>query len=113
MRRYVNAMLPQITHLQFLVLGELLRSPAPGRQIRSSLVDRGVRKSGPAFYQMMARMEDASLLEGWYEQQIVDGQIIRERHYRIVPSGRKAWDGCRDFYEGALKVFDRKGLAHG
>ena len=106
-------MLPQITHLQFLVLGELLKSPAPGRKVRDALSGQGVRKSGPAFYQMMARMEDSGLLEGWYEQQIVDSQIIRERHYRIVPPGRKAWDACRDFYRGALKAFDREGLAHG
>lgn len=106
-------MLPQITHLQFLVLGELLHAPAPGRLIREALNEQGVRKSGPAFYQMMARMEDSGFLEGWYEQQIVESQIIRERHYRIVPQGRAAWDGCRDFYQGALKAFDRKGLAHG
>ena len=106
-------MLPQITHLQFLVLGELLNSPATGRAIREALEGQNVRKSGPAFYQMMARMEDSGFLEGWYEQQIVDSQIIRERHYRITPPGRKSWDGCRDFYRGALKAFDKESLVHG
>jgi len=51
---------------------------------------------------MMAAMEDANVVSGWYEQQVVDGQIIRERHYKVLAAGRKAWVECRDFYMGVI-----------
>ena len=103
--------LPQLTHLQFLVVSELLRGAARGRDLRARLKEAGVRQSGPAFYQMMASLEDAGFVSGWYEQQIVDGQIIRERHYKALPGGKKAWQGSRDFY---LRVIGsaKPGLAY-
>ena len=52
--------LPRITHLQFLVLDILTTGQEFGRQLRKQLAANGVRKSGPGFYQLMARMED-----GW------------------------------------------------
>lgn len=94
--------LPRLTHLQFLVVSQLFKRSARGREVRASLREEGVRQSGPAFYQMMAGLEDAGVVEGWYEQQIVDGQIIRERHYRVLAPGKKAWRECRDFYTRAL-----------
>jgi hypothetical protein len=104
--------LPQLTHLQFLVVSELLRGAGRGRDVRTRLRDVGVRQSGPAFYQMMAGLEDAGFVSGWYEQQIIDGQIIRERHYKVLSSGKKAWQGSRDFYLRAIGA-GNPGLAHG
>lgn len=94
--------LPRLTHLQFLVVSQLLRGSARGREVRRRLREEGVRQSGPGFYQMMAGLEDGGLVEGWYEQQIVEGQIIRERHYRVLAPGKRAWQHCRDFYARAL-----------
>jgi DNA-binding PadR family transcriptional regulator len=104
--------LPRLTHLQFLVLATLLRGDMPGRELRGQMRKAGVRQSGPAFYQMMAGLEDAGFVSGWYEQQIVKGQIIRERHYKVLAAGRQLWLGSRDFY---LKTIgERTGdLAHG
>jgi hypothetical protein len=95
--------LPRLTHLQFLVLSALLRAPRAGRSLREALSASGIRQSGPAFYQMMAGLEDAAFVSGWYEQKIVDGQIIRERHYKVLVGGRKAWIRSRDFYVTAIK----------
>jgi hypothetical protein len=104
--------LPRLTHLQFLVIAELSRGSARGRQLRSGLEDAGVRQSGPAFYQMMAGLEDAEYVSGWYEQQVVEGQIIRERHYKVLASGKKAWRESRDFY--LRLIGDRRaGFAYG
>ena len=97
--------LPEITHLQFLVLAMLLEDPRAGRDIRADLARHGVRRTAPAFYQMMARLEDASLVEGWYDQRVVDGQLIKERHYRVRPAGLRAWNATRDFYLG-LRGFE-------
>jgi DNA-binding PadR family transcriptional regulator len=93
--------LPQLSHAQFVVVGSLMDGPVAGRDVRTELAGYGVRHSGPAFYQLMARMEDAGLIEGWYVQDVVDGQIIRERHYRILAAGRRAWRDTRRFYARA------------
>jgi hypothetical protein len=90
--------LPRLTHLQYLVVSDLVRESAPGRAIRERLRAAGIRQSGPAFYQLMAGIEDAGFVSGWYEQQIVDGQIIRERHYKILAAGKRAVAESHDFY---------------
>ena len=94
--------LPRLTHRQFLVIAALLRGAVRGRELRADLRAAGARQTGPAFYQMMAALEAAGLVAGWYEQQIVDGQIIRERHYKVLPPGKKAWIESRDFYIEAI-----------
>lgn len=95
-------MLPRLSHLQFLVIANLLADDLAGRDLRARLRGAGVRQSGPAFYQMMAGLEDRGFVAGWYEQQVVEGQILRERHYKVLASGRKAWLGTRDFYQRAI-----------
>ena len=96
---------PRLSHLQFLVVGILRAQSVPGREVRERLKAFEVRKSGPAFYQLMSRLEDAGLVDGTYHQEIVDGQIIRERHYTITVDGIRAWEGSRDFYLEAIKGF--------
>jgi DNA-binding PadR family transcriptional regulator len=105
---------PQLSHAQFAVLSCLIGGPTSGRDIRRGLAEFGMRQGGPAFYQLMARMEDARFVVGSYEQKIVKSQIIRERHYRITAAGRGAWNDTRQFYAraGSL-VAGKKGLAHG
>lgn len=90
--------LPEITHLQFLVLGTLLDEGRAGKEIRERLSRHGARRSGPAFYQLMARLEDAGLVEGRYEQRVEEGRVLKERSYRLTASGRAAWEATRDFY---------------
>ena len=101
--------LPEITHLQFLVLGQLLAVPRAGRDIRAELQRHGVRRTAPAFYQMMARLEDAGFVEGWYDQKVVDGQLIKERHYRLRPAGLRVWTATRDFYMANLRALHATG----
>lgn len=90
--------LPLITHLQFLVLEALSIDEQAGRQLRALLSSVGVRNSGPAFYQMMARLEEAGLVEGWYEQTIIAGQNLKERRYRLTRPGLRAVSDTRAFY---------------
>jgi len=104
---------PSLTHLQFLVLSRLRVGPATGRELRLRLEEYSVKKSGPAFYQLMSRMEDAGVVKGWYEQQIVDSQIIRERHYEVTAQGQSAWDTSSDFYRQMSESHSAEGLAHG
>lgn len=96
---------PRLSHLQFLVLGTLLQGPRPGREVRDELRRFGVKRSGPGFYQLMARLEEAEWVEGSYKQKIVEGQIIRERSYRLRGAGRTVWNHCRKFNESVIAEF--------
>ena len=106
--------MPEITHLQFLVLGMLRGGERRGRHVRRALARRGIERSGPAFYQMMARLEDAGLIAGAYDQKIVDRQIIKERRYALTPAGDAAWTSTRAFYSDAIEEYGtpRRRIAH-
>jgi DNA-binding PadR family transcriptional regulator len=97
--------IPDITHLQFLVLGVLRGGERPGRAVRRALARHGVRRTGPAFYQMMARLEDAGLVAGTYDQRIVEAQIIKERRYALTSRGEAAWTATRAFYSDAIDEY--------
>ena len=55
--------LPQLKPLQFLVLGLLRPGEQPGRVVRDALRTHGVRRTAPAFYQLMARLERDGLID--------------------------------------------------
>jgi DNA-binding PadR family transcriptional regulator len=101
--------LPPVTHLQFLVLACLAEGEQPGRGIREAISAYGIRRSAPAFYQMMARLERARLVEGWYEQITVGDQAVTERRYRIRPAGHKLWQETLNFYRSAAGAPARQG----
>jgi DNA-binding PadR family transcriptional regulator len=92
--------LPGLTHLQFLVLGVLLSGQQSGRVIRQAIERYGIRRSAPAFYQMMARLERDRMVEGWYEQVKVGDQSVTERRYRPTAAGSRMWERAYAFYEG-------------
>ena len=94
--------LPSLTHLQFLVLGVLRTDEQSGRVIRQALHAYGIRRSGPAFYQLMARLERDRLVDGWYEQVVAGDQSVTERRYRLRPAGAKLWAEARDFYTAVI-----------
>ncbi len=94
--------IPELTHLQFVVLDALGGNKRRGKELRENLATLGVKKSGPAFYQLMARLEEARFVKGWYEQEIIDGQIIKERHYQLLGNGIKAINQMKDFYRNRV-----------
>jgi hypothetical protein len=97
-----TARIPRLTHLQFLVLGQLRGGEQPGRVVRAALAGHGVRRSAPAFYQLMARLERDRLIDGWYEQIAAGDQAVTERRYRIRAAGTKLWTEARDFYAAQI-----------
>ena len=100
-----RAHIPEITHLQFLVLGMLRSGGRHGRVLRRALARHGATRTAPAFYQMMARLEDAGLVEGAYDQKVVGGQIIKERRYTLSGRGAAAWTATRAFYRDAIEAY--------
>jgi DNA-binding PadR family transcriptional regulator len=93
--------LPDLTSLQFLVLHVLMGGQRAGRQIRDVLAEHGVSKTGPAFYQLMDRMEKAKFVTGSYETKVIDGQTIKERHYEATNQGVRAYNETHAFYVAA------------
>ena len=90
--------IPDLSHLQMLVLECLGTQKRSGRELRHRLAQSGSNKSGPAFYQLMARLEEAGLVEGEYSQKIVEKQIIKERWYRVTGEGARAARRTLNFY---------------
>jgi DNA-binding MarR family transcriptional regulator len=95
---------PDISQLQFLALGALLAGERPGRELREVAGEFGVRGTRAAFYQLMARLERAGLVEGWYAPVRVDEQTVTERHYRVTASGRRAWSEARAFHAAVERL---------
>jgi DNA-binding PadR family transcriptional regulator len=98
--------LPSLTHLQFLVMDCLGSEELNGRLLRERLSDEGTELSGPAFYQMMSRLEESKLVKGWYTQKTLEGQVIRERHYQLTGDGVRA-------YRATLRFYNRPQAARG
>jgi DNA-binding PadR family transcriptional regulator len=99
--------LPELTHLHVLILGVLKKDEQPGRVLRDALADYGVRRTAAAFYQLMARLERAGLVEGRYEQVTVGDQAVTERRYRITADGQKAWAQAQSFYADVARLSTR------
>ena len=93
---------PTLSHDQVLVLECVGTSEVKGRHVREQLANNNRRKSGPAFYQMMSRMEEAGYVDGWYEQKIVEGQIIKERTYKMTGKGHRALTETLEYYRERL-----------
>src|SRR3954465_3742891 len=91
--------LPELSHLQVMVLECLGTHKRSGRELRHLLAENKIKKTGPAFYQLMARLEEARFVEGEYSQKIVEGQIIKERFYRGTGQGEKAMRQTLEFYQ--------------
>lgn len=94
--------LPPVTHLQFLVLEFLVDSEEPGRAVREMLRRHGVRRSTPAFYQLMARLEEMGLVRGQYVPKTVRGQTVKERRYELTAAGTRAYRATCAFYREKL-----------
>ena len=91
--------LPACSHLQFAVLDVLGSNAMSGKELRLALrKERGILKSGPGFYQMMSRLEDSNWVSGEYRQEVIEGQIIKERFYTITGHGARIRFDTAKFY---------------
>jgi hypothetical protein len=53
-----------------------------GRDLRAYVVERVGPIGAPAFYALMADLEEAGMVQRWDVEKVVGGQTIRERWYR-------------------------------
>jgi DNA-binding PadR family transcriptional regulator len=106
--------IPKLTHLQFLVLLAIGARERAGRDIRTRLGKEGASKSLPAFYQLMARLEDAKLVAGSDHEIKVGNQTAIERRYTVTRSGTNAMRENIDFYGAPAAALEwRGGERHG
>ncbi len=104
--------IPELTHLQTFILETVGADQVKGRDIRTRLEESGSPKSGPAFYQIMSRLEQAGFIEGHYEQRFIGDQIIKERTYKLTGPGRRALNEAHIYYaERAAAAAQVIGLA--
>lgn len=96
--------LPKCSHLQIAVLSCLGTNEMSGRELRASLKASGIRKSGAAFYQLMARLEDSDWVVGRYHEDMLHGEKVRERRYKVTGAGRQARAEALAFYENVGKA---------
>ena len=92
-------MIPNLPHLQFAVLECIGTNRVKGHDLRTLLTHKKLFKSAPAFYQLMARMEDAGLVSGETEHRTEDGVAIQERFYRVTGHGERAIRESLEFYQ--------------
>jgi DNA-binding PadR family transcriptional regulator len=102
---------PELSHLQAHVLDCIGAGEVTGRELRERLSESGFKKSGPAFYQAMSRLEDSGFVKGSYTQKIVEGQIIKERKYELTGTGERALREAVSFYS-ALNINTAGGGAY-
>ena len=98
-----------LPNLQFAVLSVLAGDVLSGRDVRARLAALGLKKAGPAFYRLMSRLEESELVTGWYEQETIDGQIVRERFYRATADGKRARDRTARFHQRIIAQFQKSG----
>jgi DNA-binding PadR family transcriptional regulator len=103
--------IPEISNLQLVLLAALMNGDRSGRDLRNLLAKEKHKKSAPAFYQLMARMEDAKLVRGRYEQKVVEGQLIKERVYTITGGGIAAYRSALEFFASLEAGYGWKGQA--
>ena len=102
---------PDLSPQQETVLSCIGTAEIKGRELREALAHNNFKKSGPAFYQMMGRLEDAGYVEGQTKQKIVEGQIIKERSYKMTGKGQRALAETLEYYR--LRVNRNPGLGGG
>jgi len=92
--------LPELTHLSYAVLKTVKNSKKHGRKIRLFLEETISHETSlAAFYQLMSRLKKIGVINGNYCIRVVDGQTIKERVYRITPSGIRMIRETERFYK--------------
>ncbi len=92
---------PILSALQFAVLDAIGAARLKGSDLRESLRKNGFLKSGPAFYQLMARLEESRFISAETESTPMQGFTLKERFYRLTGEGHKALRDTLAFYQSS------------
>ena len=98
---------PQITHLQFLVIDAIASlQQASASEIRKQLSEYGLDQKGPKFYQLMGRLEKAGFIESWSQPFDAAGSEVTRTFYKNRPDGKKQKQLVCEFYAARDSIRD-------
>ena len=81
-----------LTDQQMVAASFIAVSEVSGKVLREKLTEAGFRKDGPRFYVFMGRLERDGLVDGRYVKVQGNTRQLRERHYKLTATGRRALD---------------------
>jgi DNA-binding PadR family transcriptional regulator len=86
--------------LQFKVLDCLnkMNCKVHGYNLRKLLSEKGIKISGPTFYQLMTRLKKSKYIEDDYAKLQVNHQIFYGRVYKITRLGKALYKNTQKFY---------------
>ena len=87
-----------LPHLQFLIIAIMGAKKMSGRDIRDQMKAHGAHKTKAAAYQLFARMVDAGLLEGDWEERKEDGETYRRKVFKVTFEGLRAAERTQEFF---------------
>lgn len=101
-----SADLPNVTHLQFLVLDVMMpkASGISSHELRDELARCGQVQEGPKFYQLMKRIEVMGMVQSWPQEFDVAGTTVTRTFYKVSRQGKTAWRLTMEFYATRLKL---------
>ena len=92
--------LPSLSVLQILILDTIGVGEIASGELRERLKAGGFRKSAPAFYQAMTRLEDAGLVESRFTTERIEGATVREKQFKVTALGMAALSEAQRFFDG-------------
>ncbi|HLD26136.1 MAG TPA: hypothetical protein VJC05_03790 [Candidatus Andersenbacteria bacterium] len=78
---YNNWQYPKLEAALLATLGK--ESKMSGEELRASLRKQGFRISGPRFHYIMSCLKNAKIVDGWIQEEVIDGETVRPRWYRL------------------------------
>jgi PadR family transcriptional regulator PadR len=81
------ASIRRVTEPTLDVLEVLLQAYRQGRDVHGWEIKKAIRRSGPTVYGVIDRLEDARLVEGYWEDQGPQATGPRRRYYRLTGAG--------------------------
>jgi hypothetical protein len=94
-------MLPEVTPLQFLVVGLLFEGPQGGEELRRRISACGVPLSPPGFSRLVDRMERLGYLQIFCQNGPRGCRRVFPRRFEVTDLGVAIWTQARDFYASA------------
>jgi DNA-binding PadR family transcriptional regulator len=91
-----------------ILVGTSENRPLSGPELRERLAkEESGRRSFSSFYQVMARLEEASFVDGRYDDENVAGYSIKQRFYWITGEGEKALTETLEYWRERARVLGR------
>jgi hypothetical protein len=90
--------LPELSHLQFLMIRLLFAEPRTGKELRRLSKAESAKLSPPSFSRLTQRMERLNYLHSQDELTASGRRYVRPRRFQVTDLGIVVWSRAREFY---------------